>query len=125
MKIGMTSVYVSDPIRAFAFYTEVLGFRKRVFMPEAMLAIVVSAEDENGTSLLLEPNENSIAKNYQEALYKQGIPVIVFTSPDLAKEFERLSAEGVRFVKEPVKTDYGTEALFEDGFGNIIQLYQA
>ncbi|HUE75800.1 MAG TPA: VOC family protein, partial [Chloroflexota bacterium] len=56
MKIAMTSVLVDDPIKAFKFYTEVLGFAERLYMPEAQLAIVVSPEEPNGTGLLLEPN---------------------------------------------------------------------
>ena len=116
---------VDDPVRAFKFYTETLGFAKKVFMPEALLAIVVSTEDPDGTSLMLEPNDNPIARNYQEGLYNAGIPVIVFTAPDVQKEYERLLNAGVKFRNVPTKTQYGTDALFEDGFGNIIQLYQA
>ena len=125
MKIGMTSVFVHDPVSAFRFYTEVLGFREKLFKPKEWLAIVVSPEDPDGTSLMLEPNHNAIAKRYQQGLYKAGIPIIVFNTADIHKEFERLLSLGVRFRKEPVKTKYGIEALFEDGFGNIIQLYQA
>jgi predicted enzyme related to lactoylglutathione lyase len=125
MKIGMTSVYVSDPVKAFTFYTEVLGFSKKLFMPEASLAIVFSSDDPFGTSLLLEPNNNPIADAYQKGLYANGIPAIVFTATDLQKEYERLNEKGVHFISKPARTDYGTEALFEDGFGNIIQLYQA
>jgi catechol 2,3-dioxygenase-like lactoylglutathione lyase family enzyme len=125
MKIGITSVFVDDPVRAFHFYTEVLGFVKKTFIPEKWIAIVVSSEDPEGTSLMLEPNHNAIAKRYQQALYKAGIPVIVFTTPDIKQEHERLQALGVRFRKEPIKTKDGVEALFEDGFGNIILLYEA
>jgi catechol 2,3-dioxygenase-like lactoylglutathione lyase family enzyme len=73
MKIGMTSVFVDDPVRAFHFYTEVLGFSKKLFVPGQWLAIVVSAEDVAGTSLMLEPKHNAIAKRYQQGLYKAGI----------------------------------------------------
>ena len=125
MRIGMTSVFVEDPVAAFRFYTEVLGFTKKLFVPDQWLAIVVSPEDPAGTSLMLEPNHNAIAKRYQTALYKAGIPVIVFTTPDIRKEHERLKLLGVKFRKDPVNTDFGIEAMFEDGFGNIIQLYQA
>lgn len=125
MKIGMTSVFVSDPVSAFRFYTEVLGFTKKLFMPEHWLAIVVSPDDVNGTSLMLEPNHNEIAKRYQAALYKAGIPCIVFTSSDIYEEYKKLAGVGVKFRKAPTQTEYGVEALFEDGFGNIIQLYQA
>jgi predicted enzyme related to lactoylglutathione lyase len=124
MKIGMTGVFVNDPIEAFKFYTEVLGFEKKMFMPEAWLAIVVSPEDPDGTTLLLEPNHNAIAKSYQQGLYKKNIPVIVFTVKDIALEYERLKAKGVVFRKPPKKTEYGMEAIFEDTCGNLIQLME-
>jgi len=125
MKIGITSVFVDNPVTAFHFYTTVLGFTEKTFIPEKWISIVVSLEDPEGTSLMLEPNHNAIAKRYQLGLFKAGIPCIVFTSPDIRQEYERLVGHGVKFRKQLVKTRDGIEALFEDGFGNIIQLYEA
>jgi predicted enzyme related to lactoylglutathione lyase len=124
MKIQLTSVYVEDPDKAFKFYTEVLGFIEKMYVPEAQLAIVASSEQPDGTALLLEPNSNSIAKTYQEALYKEGLPAIVFGVEDIQKEYDRLKNLGVMFSKEPTKTNWGTEAIFEDTCGNFIQLAQ-
>jgi predicted enzyme related to lactoylglutathione lyase len=124
MKIALTSVFVDDPNKAFTFYTEVLGFVKRMYMPEAWLAIVASPEEPDGTGLLLEPNNNPIARTYQEAIYKQGLPAIVFGVEDIQKEYEKLKGMGVVFRKEPTKTEYGTETVFEDTCGNLIQIHQ-
>lgn len=124
MKIIMTSIYVNDPIAAFEFYTEVLGFVEKMYVPDARLAIVTSPEEPEGTGLLLEPNENPIAGNYQAALYEAGIPVIVFGVEDIQSEYERLKDSGVIFRNAPVETFYGTQALIEDGFGNLIQIHQ-
>lgn len=121
----MTSIFVDDPVEAFTFYTEVLGFQELMFMPEAHLAIVVSPEQPQGTSLLLEPSENPIVKPYRDGLWEQGIPAIVFGTADIQAEYERLSARGVVFRSEPQETDYGTLCLFEDTCGNLIQLFQA
>ena len=122
MKIGLTSVFVHDPIAAFKFYTDVLGFVKRMYMPEAWIAIVASAEEPDGTGLLLEPNHNAIAKTYQKGLYAAGIPVIVFSATDIQSEYERLKERGVVFRSPPKRTEYGIEAIFEDTCGNLIQL---
>lgn len=124
MKIGLTSVFVNDPVAAFKFYTEVLGFVEKLFVPDAQLAIVVSPDDRDGTALLLEPNENPIAKSYQEAIYQAGLPPIVLTVTDIQAEFERLKGRGVVFRQEPTKTEWGTLAVFEDTCGNLIQLHQ-
>lgn len=124
MKITLTSVYVSKPIEAFKFYTQVLGFAEKMFMPDMNLAIVASAEEPQGTALLLEPNENPIAKDYQTALYKAGLPVIVFGVANVQQEYDRLIGQGVLFRKMPTKTDWGIEAIFDDTFGNYIQISQ-
>ena len=124
MKIALTSVFVHDPIEAFKFYTEVLGFTSKMYMPEANLAIVASPADPDGTGLLLEPNDNPIAKTYQQAIYKAGIPVIVFSADDIQLEYERLKERGVIFKKAPTKTEWGTEAIFEDTCGNLIQIHK-
>ncbi len=52
MKIALTSVSVKDPITAFKFYTETLGFTEKMYMPEMFLAIVVSPDDPDGTAIL-------------------------------------------------------------------------
>lgn len=124
MKIAMVSVFVPDPLEAFKFYTEVLGFAEQLYMPEAYLAIVVSPEQPGGTGLLLEPNNNPIAHTYQSALYEAGLPVMTFSCADLQSEYERLVARGVVFRQPPTKTDYGIESVFEDTCGNLLQLVQ-
>ena len=50
-------------MEAFKFYTEVLGFVKRVYIPEAHLAIMTLPEEPEGAGLLLEPNGNPIANH--------------------------------------------------------------
>lgn len=124
MKITLTSIHVNDPIEAFSFYTEVLGFIEKLYMPEAKLAIVISPDEPGGTGLLLEPNENPVAASYQQGLYEQGLPAIVFGVDDIQGEYERLKEKGVTFKKEPVRTDWGYEAIFDDSCGNFIQLAQ-
>jgi predicted enzyme related to lactoylglutathione lyase len=124
MRIALTSVYGHDPNQAFSFYTDVLGFVNRLRLPEASLAIVASLEDPHDTGLLLEPNDNPIAKTYQQALYAAGLPSIVFGVDDIHAENGRLPGRGVVFWKAPTRTEWGFEALFEDGCGNLIQIHQ-
>jgi predicted enzyme related to lactoylglutathione lyase len=123
MKIAMTSVIVNNPVEAHRFYTEVLGFVSRMFMPEANMAIVASPEDPQGTGLLLEPNDNPISKTFQQAVYQQGIPVIVLGVEDVQQEYERLLKLGVVFKNKPAKTEWGTLAVFDDTCGNYVQIF--
>jgi predicted enzyme related to lactoylglutathione lyase len=125
MKISLTSIFVNDPSTAFKFYTEVLGFIERMYVPEVNLAIVASPEEPQGTGLLLEPSDNPIARPYQQGLHEQGLPAIVFGVEDLQREYERLTGLGVVFKQEPTKADWGTFAVFDDTCGNYIQIHQA
>ncbi|MEO5996099.1 MAG: VOC family protein [Chitinophagaceae bacterium] len=124
MKIGLTNIIVNDPDKAFVFYTKVLGFTERLYLPEARLAIVTAAEDDKGTGLLLGPDDNPDGKAFQQAMYTAAIPVIVFVSDDIEKEYTELKEKGVVFRKTPTKTEWGTEAIFEDTCGNLVQLHQ-
>jgi predicted enzyme related to lactoylglutathione lyase len=86
---------------------------------------VASPEEPDGTGLLLEPRDNPIAQSFQEGLYKAGLPGIVLGVGDIGKEYERMKELGVVFRSEPTKTEWGTQVLFEDTCGNLIQLPQA
>ena len=122
MKISMTSVFVDDPVKAHRFYTEVLGFQSKEFVPDAQLAIVVSPEDPNGTALLLEPRGDSFAKTYQENVYRAGLPIIVFSAKNAEAVRGDLESRGVRFRDDLTKPQWGLQNLFEDTCGNLIML---
>ncbi len=124
MKIKMTGVYVNNPQNAFRFYTEVLGFVEVQYNPEANLAVVASPEEPDGTALLLEPNDNPIASDYQKKLYATGLPCMVFSVDDIDQEYKKLIELGVVFKDKPVQSDYGIQAVFDDTCGNYILLIQ-
>lgn len=126
MKIIVTSIFVQDQDKALAFYTEKLGFVKKHDEPagEFRWITLVSPDDPNGTELVLEPNDNPAAKEYQKKLFEQGIPITMFGVTDIHKEYERLLDKGVKFTMEPTKMDEVTIAVFEDTCGNLIQIMQ-
>ena len=125
MKIKLASVFVDDQAKAQKFYTEVLGFVTKTDLPvgEFRFLTVVSPEEPNGTELLLEPNDNPVAKTYQKAIFEQGIPLTAFAVDDVQKEYERMKALGVVFTMEPTKTEGRTLAIFNDTCGNLIQIF--
>lgn len=126
MKIYLNSVFVDDQKKALKFYTDVLGFVKNVDIPigEYSWLTVASAEDPEGTQLLLEPNAHPAAKKYQEEIYKDGIPATSFSVSDIQKEFDRLKNLGVKFSMEPTETGPVWLAVFDDTCGNYIQIVQ-
>ena len=126
MKIKLTSIIVDNQDKALEFYTEVLGFVKSKDIPvgEFKWLTVVSPEGHPDVELSLEPNANPAAKTFQEALFRQGIPLTAFEVTDIQKEFQRLKVHGVVFSREPTKTGPITVAIFSDTCGNLIQIYQ-
>ena len=126
MKIKLNSVLVGDQESALRFYTEVLGFTKKVDLPvgEFRWLTVVSPEEPDGTELVLEPNAHPAAAAYQRALSEAGIPLTAFAVDDIEAEYQRLKARGVVFSAEPVNVGGATVAVFQDTCGNLIQIYQ-
>jgi glyoxylase I family protein len=126
MRIKLTSIMVDDQAKALRFYTEVLGFNKKSDIPvgEYRWITVTSPESPTDLELALEPNANPAARMFQEAMFKQGIPLAAFEVIDLAAEFSRLSTRGVAFTRSPTPAGPISLAIFADTCGNLIQLYQ-
>ena len=126
MRINLTNVFVDDQRKALAFYTEVLGFEKKVDVPlgdDAWLT-VVSPEEPDGVQLVLEPSGHPAVRPFKAALVADGIPYASFAVDDVAAEYERLRALGVRFTQPPTDMGPVTTAVLDDTCGNLIQLAQ-
>ncbi|MGP4039170.1 VOC family protein [Gracilibacillus sp. D59] len=126
MKIIVTSIFVDNQDKALEFYSETLGFVKKHDVPtgEFRWLTLVSPEEQKGTELLLEPNNHPAAKEYQEKLFAEGIPVTMFGVEDIHAEYKRLMDKGVKFTMEPTKMGEVTIAVFDDTCGNLIQIMQ-
>lgn len=126
MRIKLNSIFVDDQDRALKFYTEVLGFRtgKDVPVGEFRWITLTSPDGPDDLELVLEPNANPAAKEFQAALLKQGIPMTAFEVSDIQAEYERLKAAGVAFTMKPTRTGPVSVAVFADTCGNLIQLYE-
>jgi catechol 2,3-dioxygenase-like lactoylglutathione lyase family enzyme len=124
MRINLTSVWVDDQEKALRFYTDVLGFVKKNDVPvgEHRWLTVVSPENPDGVELLLEPSEHPAARPLKEALVADGIPFTSFAVDDVHKEYERLTALGVRFTQDPAEMGPVTTAVLDDTCGNLIQI---
>jgi catechol 2,3-dioxygenase-like lactoylglutathione lyase family enzyme len=124
MRINLASVLVDDQQKALRFYTEVLGFVKKTDVPlgEHSWLTVVSPDDPDGVELVLEPDEHPAVKPFKAALVADGIPFTSFAVDDVAAEYERLVAAGVRFTQPPTDMGPVTTAVFDDTCGNLIQI---
>jgi catechol 2,3-dioxygenase-like lactoylglutathione lyase family enzyme len=124
--IKLTSVIVDDQEKALRFYTEKLGFVKKMDVPAggARWLTVVSPEGPADIELLLEPDAHPAAKVYQKALRDDGIPATMFMSDDLQAEHDRLVGRGVVFRTAPERMGPVLIAVLDDTCGNLIQLVQ-
>jgi predicted enzyme related to lactoylglutathione lyase len=126
MKIKVTTLYVDDQSKALHFYTEVLGFAKKTDFSQGPYRwlTVASPEEPNGTELQLALNNNPAAKAYQEAMFQQGQPAMMFFTDDIKADYERIKTLGVEFTMAPTDVTGSTIAKLNDSCGNLIQLTQ-
>ena len=124
LQIRLASVYVDDQDKALRFYTDVLGFAKKTDIsrgPYRWLTVASTAAD---TELQLALNDNPAAKAYQQALFAQSQPAVMFFTDDINADYERIKARGAEFTMPPTKVTGSTIAMLEDTCGNLIQLTQ-
>lgn len=127
MKIIVTSLFVQDQEKALAFYTNTLGFiiKHDIPMGKHRWITLVSPDAQDGTELLLEPDEHPAAKEYQKRIFADGIPATMFGVADIDQEYNRLLENGVNFTMKPTKMGDITIAVFDDTCGNLIQMLQS
>ncbi|MBC6113019.1 VOC family protein [Pedobacter fastidiosus] len=129
MKVKVTGIPVNDQEKALKFYTDILGFVKKVDVPisaDSRWLTVVSKEEQDGTEVLLEPSPNHFepSKTYQKALFDAGIPYTQFSVDSVQKEYERLIDLGVEFSVVPTAMGTVKIAVFNDTCGNNIQIIE-
>jgi predicted enzyme related to lactoylglutathione lyase len=126
MKIKVTSIFVDDQDKALRFYTEVLGFAKKNDFsqgPYRWLTVAPSG-DPNEVELQLALNNNPAAKTYQQAIFQQSQPAIMFFTDDIKSDYERVKRKGAEFTMPPTDVTGSTIAMLKDTCGNIVQLTQ-
>ncbi|MCL1090187.1 VOC family protein [Shewanella profunda] len=85
--------------------------------------VVVAPPGSRGASILLarasKPEQFDFIGN------QAGGRVFLFlNTDDFWRDYQRMLADGIHFVREPQEQDYGTVAVFEDLYGNLWDLLQ-
>ncbi|RIV47382.1 VOC family protein [Flagellimonas pelagia] len=129
MKVKVLSIPVLDQEKALTFYTEILGFVKKVDVPlseDSRWLTVVSKEEQDGPEILLEPSPKHFepAKTYQRSLFEAGIPYTQFNVENAQQEYDRLLDLGVAFSIKPTEMGTVKIAVFDDTCGNNIQIVE-
>src|SRR4026208_643867 len=120
------ALVVRDYDEAIAFFCDTLKFTlvEDTHQPEQDKRwVVVAPPGSRGTTLLLarasKPEQEPFIGN------QAGGRVFLFLyTDDFGGDYNDMATEGIRFVRDPKKADYGTVAVFEDLYGNRWDLSQ-
>ena len=116
MLAGIHSVLIwtEDVNRLLPFYRDVLGLQ-----PEMESEGFVVFQASTGGQLAL--GAHSEVRGRSSDPYRV---MVDFEVDDCQAEYERLSREGVKFIRPPSKEDGVTIATFRDPDGNLLQLFE-
>jgi catechol 2,3-dioxygenase-like lactoylglutathione lyase family enzyme len=124
--IAHVALVVRDYDEAIAYYTQTLGFTlvEDRYQPEQDKRwVVVAPAGSNGATLVL-----ARASTPEQAEFvgdQAGGRVFLFLSTDdFWRDYHRMTAAGVRFIRPPSVTSYGTVAVFADLYGNLWDLVE-
>jgi catechol 2,3-dioxygenase-like lactoylglutathione lyase family enzyme len=110
--IKFVGVPVSDQDRALEFYTRKLGFRVITDQPfddrQRWIELGIGRAGTGITLFTPEGQEERIGS----------FTSIAFVADDVEATWRELAAQGVKFIQEPQKADWGTAAIFADPDGN-------
>ena len=120
------ALVVRDYDEAIEFYTKKLNFTlvEDTYQPEQDKRwVVVAPPGSNETTLLLakasKPEQEPFVGN------QAGGRVFLFlNTDDFWRDYNEMTAKGIKFVREPKEAEYGTVAVFEDIYGNLWDLLQ-
>ncbi len=104
MNIIANSIFVDNQEEALQFYTDILGFEKKIDEPVGegfRWLTLVSPNQPDGAQLILEPNGNPIASDYQQRLFVANIPITMFGVENVQQTYDALTQKGVHFTVEP------------------------
>lgn len=124
--IVYVALVVRDYDEAIAFFTEKLLFTlvEDTYVPEQNKRwVLVAPPGSAGTSILLarssEPGQEACIGN--QAGGRVGF---FLNSDDFWRDYDRMVAQGICFVREPRVESYGTVAVFKDLYGNLWDLLE-
>ena len=127
MNIIANSIFVDNQEDALQFYTDILGFEKKIDEPVGegfRWLTLVSPNQPDGAQLILEPNGNPIASDYQQRLFEANIPITMFGVENVQQTYDALTQKGVHFTVEPTTMGSAKMAIFNDTCGNLIQIVE-
>lgn len=128
-RLSHITIFVTDQNEALMFYTEKLGFEKRMdatFGGFRWLTVAPAGQKEVEL-VLLETRamfDPASAEKFEGLLRDGKIGGGVFCTDDCQKDYEELKARGVEFRGPPERKPFGLQATFRDNSNNWFSLTQ-
>jgi catechol 2,3-dioxygenase-like lactoylglutathione lyase family enzyme len=123
--IAHLALVVKDYDEAILFYTQKLGFilKEDTVLSESKRWVIVAPPGSGECSLLL---AKAASPSQQAAIgYQTGGRVFLFLyTDDFYRDYHNMLEKGIRFIRQPVREEYGTVAVFEDLYGNLWDLIE-
>src|SRR5438094_971001 len=125
--IAHVAVVVRDYDEAIAFYTGKLGFTlvDDTYQPEQdkRWVVVAPGGSSGGCTVLL---ARATTPEQERAIGNQtgGRVFLFLATDDFWRDYNRMTAAGVKFIRPPAEAPYGTVSVFEDLYGNRWDLVQ-
>jgi catechol 2,3-dioxygenase-like lactoylglutathione lyase family enzyme len=119
------ALVVDDYDDAIRFYTKKLNFNliEDTVLSETKRWVLVAPKGSEECCLLL---AKGVGDEQRSRIGNQtgGRVFLFLRTDDFWRDYKTLQAEGIKFVREPKKEDYGTVAVFEDLYGNLWDLVE-
>jgi catechol 2,3-dioxygenase-like lactoylglutathione lyase family enzyme len=129
MRLARVTVRVADQAEALRFYTEKLGFVKKMDMPmgptQRWLTVAPPDAGDSGAELVLQPTSWFEGEEAHRHAAEVGHdPTLVFQVDDCRATHAALAQRGVEFSLPPTDRGYGIEADARDLYGNMLVFIQ-
>lgn len=123
--LGLIAIVVRDYDEALTFFVDVLGFElvEDSEIPAQKKRWVVVSPGESGARLLL-AKASSEEQSLRVGAQTGGRVFLFLYTDNCRRDYSRLTAKGVKFVRHPEEQPHGLVAVFEDLYGNLWDLIQ-
>lgn len=124
-RLALIALLVADYDAAIGFYVETLEFQLVEDTPlgdgKRWVVVRPPGAEVGGLLLARAAGEAQIARIGDQT---GGRVFLFLNTDDFAKDYARMTAAGVRFVRPPKQEPYGRVAVFADLYGNLWDLIE-
>ena len=124
-RIAHVALVVNDYDEAIKFYTEKLDFTliEDTVLSETKRWVLVKPKNSDGCALLLAKAATEEQKSRVGNQTGGRVFLFLFTD-DFWRDYSKMLADGIKFIREPAEEEYGIVTVFEDLYGNLWDFIQ-